>query len=431
MAMRTSSSFQVLKPRNTVVFVGAVALTLGVMTANAHLLALGTMCFVAMLGALGQAWGLLRRVRVRRLHQDRAFQGQGVDVRLQLAGADGKAPELVLVEDSFPPSSTSRISRLVEHPLERSRLVEINFHGRCEHRRGMYVLGPVHLQAYDTLGFFPRELVLDLFTELLVYPQAVDLSQAVLLGEGTLPHVGLEMTRRPGLSEEFLGVREYRNGDPPRIVHWKSSAHNGRLIVKEFQEEITTQVGFFLDLGRMGLVGIGDQTSVEYGIKCCASLAKRAMELGHQMQFFGIGEKVDHIPPGSGVAHLLTILDRLAFAKPQGDSGFAAVVGDFSRMLRRGSTAVLIVGATTVDLDTFIPPLSLMLDRHVLPIVVLIDDRAFIKIYREQEDRHHSALPLDDVAQRLTLLGARVHVIRRAKSMEQALMQGLEQETFL
>jgi uncharacterized protein (DUF58 family) len=37
----------------------------------------------------------------------------------------------------------------------------------------------------------------------------------------------------PGGQEIFRGVREYVAGDPRRIVHWKATAHHGRLMVKE------------------------------------------------------------------------------------------------------------------------------------------------------------------------------------------------------
>ncbi|CAN5374404.1 hypothetical protein BH09SUM1_BH09SUM1_02340 [soil metagenome] len=421
---------QFLKPRNTLLFFSVLSLVIGGFLRHAGLIAFGVAGVGALVIAFVQAYGLLSGVRVQRLHHPRAFQGSSVAVNLQVAGEDDRAPELLLVEDSFPPSSTSRIRRLVEHPLKKGNVIEINFVGSCDHRRGRYILGPVRLQAADGYGFFTRELIMESFTELLVYPLAVELRSTKLLGEGTLAHVGLEMSRRSGLSEEFAGVRDYRPGDPPRLVHWKSTARHGKLMVKEFQEEITTLVSLFIDMGKLGLVGVGDQTSVEYGVKSCASIAKRTIELGHRLQFFGVGEKVDHIPPGAGTVHLLTVLDRLSLLRAQGDSAFAIVVGDLARELPRGSTAVAIMGATTIQFDAMERALAIMLDRHILPIIVLVDDRAFIKIYREQEMAHVKAASLEEITRRLTLLGARVHVIRRAKTIEQALIQGLEQETY-
>jgi uncharacterized protein (DUF58 family) len=420
--------FQFFKPRNTLLLLGTLSIMVGIFLRNPLLLQISAASFSAVALSFFQAFRTLRNVEVARSHHGRAFQGSEVAVSLRLHATEGTDSELVVVEDDFSPASAGRVRRLLENPLRRDDIIEINYFGSCDHRRGLYLIGPVKLRSQDAFGFFSREVTVDCLTRLVVYPLAVDLQHAKLLGEGILPHVGLEVKPRAGVSEEFLGVREYRHGDPPRFIHWKSTARHGRFMVKEFEEEITTLTTFFLDLGRLGLVGIGDQTSVEYGIRCCASLSKRATELGHQIQFFGIGKDIEHVPPGAGTFHLLTILDRLAFLKPEGESGFAAVVKDLVKNLPRGSTAVLLTGATTVHLETMSATVSLLVDRMVLPIFVLIDDRAFIKIYREQESRHVEALPLEEVAKQLQLLGARVHIIRRAKSMEQALLQGLERE---
>src|SRR5262249_56825539 len=55
---------------------------------------------------------------------------------------------------------------------------------------------------------------------------------------------GLEAVRRPsrhavvtpGAQAELHGLRDYRPGDSPRAVHWRSSARRGRLLVREFEE---------------------------------------------------------------------------------------------------------------------------------------------------------------------------------------------------
>lgn len=417
-----------LKPRNQLLLAATVCWYIAVATRNPLVCGLAVWATVALAMSWFAARGLISNVHVQRSHSGRAFQGNSLGVTLRVQGLDQKAPEMVLVEDTFSPGGTWKFQKLLEDRLYQGVMEEVAYAGSCDHRRGMYVLGPVRLEAYDPFGFFRRELILDHFTELVVYPLAVELRQAQVLGEGTLAHVGLEIAHRTGASEEFLGVREYRPGDSPRIIHWRSSAHHDRLMVKEFEEERTTLVSFFLDLGRLGLVGVGDQTSVEYGIKACASLAKRTVDLGHRLQLFGIGEKVEFVGPGGGTTHLLTVLDRLAFFRAQGDSGFAAVVGDLVPELPTGSTAIMIMGATTIDLPHLSNVIARLRDRGILTILVLVDDRAFIKIFQDQERRHIAALPLPQMVKELRLLGARVHVIARAKSMEQALLNGLEQE---
>lgn len=421
-------AFHPLRPRNILLLLGTVALYLGIRLENAALAGLGAGCAAGLLATAWSAGRLLSDVWVERRHLPRVFQNQTLGVELHVTTRRGRAPELLLIEDHFAPGSARRMVRLLPTPPALGEAVALHFLGECDHRRGLYVLGPVRLRATDPLGFFPREVLVEHFTDLLVYPAAVDLSRANLLGDGTLAHVGLEVKRRAGFSEEFLGVRDYRPGDPPRLVHWRSTAHHRALMVKEFEEEMTTLVSFFLDLSRVGLVGVGDQTSAEYSIRACASLAKRACERGHSLQLFALANSVDHVPPGMGTAHLLTILDRLTLARAQGETPFLPVVQDLAPSLPRGSTAILMLSSTTLEEEFAHRLTAQFVLRRILPIYVLVDDRAFIKVYQEQERRHIEARALREIAHGLRVAGARVLVLRKGKSMEEALLQALDQE---
>ncbi|XZE21730.1 DUF58 domain-containing protein [Pirellulaceae bacterium SH449] len=47
---------------------------------------------------------------------------------------------------------------------------------------------------------------------------------------------------------EFFGLRSYRPGDSPRLIHWRSSARFGELMVKQFQRTETREFVIVLDL---------------------------------------------------------------------------------------------------------------------------------------------------------------------------------------
>jgi uncharacterized protein (DUF58 family) len=422
------ATFRPLSPRNILLLFAAAGTVVGWRLHHPTLLAMAAACWVVVIAAAVEAARLLRGVRATREHQPRAFEEETVPVRLLVESTAGPAVDLVVVEDSFPPSLGHRLKALVTHRIAPGGGVDLRFGPTCDHRRGLYILGPTKLSAADSLGFFQREVFVENFTELIVYPNSVELNEAEVLGDGTLPHVGMELQRRSGYSEEFIGVREWRAGDPMRFVHWRSTARLGHPMVKEFREEITTRVSIFLDLGRLGLVGVGDQTSVEYGIKAAASVARRATALGHEVELFSVGDKVDHLPAGGGAAHLLAMLDRLALVRPQGDSGFLAVVGDIAPSLPRGATAVLILGAAATPGDTLARVVERLVERRILPIAVLIDDRAFVKIFKEQDAARMVALPLEELSRELALRGAVVRVIRKDRTIAQALIQGLERD---
>jgi len=424
----TSMTFRFLSPRNVLAMMAGAGLYMGIALRNPTITFLGIAAALAMLAAFVQAAGLLRSWRVRRVHSLRAFEGQMVPVTLELEN-DGSVPQsLVLLEDQFPPGDTWRIRHLVEERVARNQRVDVHYMGECNHRRGLYAIGPLKMEARDGLGLFRKELLVEEVSYLLVYPTAVELQMVNVLGDGTLAHVGTETTDRAGDSTEFRGTRPYRIGDSPSAIHWPSSARAGELIVREFEELMTTEVTLMVDLGRMGLTGLGDQTSIEYAIKSAASLARRAANLAHAVQLYAIGKDIEYIPAGRGDRHLLLILDRLALLKSEGDADFIQSVHSTLPLLTPGGTVFLILSATTLDVERMPLLIHAMRRRKLLPVVTLIDDRAFIKLYREQEERHITALSLEEVANRLLVEGARVHIVTKAKSPAQALLQGLDRE---
>ena len=58
---------------------------------------------------------------------------------------------------------------------------------------------------------------------------------------------GIPLASHVGDSLEFVGTREYREGDPLRKIHWRSWARLGKPVVKEYQEEYFSRIALVLD----------------------------------------------------------------------------------------------------------------------------------------------------------------------------------------
>jgi uncharacterized protein (DUF58 family) len=48
---------------------------------------------------------------------------------------------------------------------------------------------------------------------------------------------GVALASNVGQSDEFVALRDYRQGDPLRHIHWRSWARAGKPVVKEFEDE--------------------------------------------------------------------------------------------------------------------------------------------------------------------------------------------------
>src|SRR5262249_35916154 len=74
--------------------------------------------------------------------------------------------------------------------------------------------------------------------ELIVYPRLGQLSRRWFLvqRQATENRRG-QRHDRSAQQIEYHGLRDYRSGDSPRWVHWRTSARRGELMVKEFEQQ--------------------------------------------------------------------------------------------------------------------------------------------------------------------------------------------------
>lgn len=103
-------------------------------------------------------------------------------------------------------------------------------------KRGIYVLRPPALMVSDALGL-ARKVVRNSAVspwELRVHPRAIHVLSGDFLYRGD---EGVEFARVLALADgepEFLGLREYREGDEMRDIHQKAWARLGRPVVREW-----------------------------------------------------------------------------------------------------------------------------------------------------------------------------------------------------
>jgi len=113
--------------------------------------------------------------------------------------------------------------------------------------RGSVEFDRVWLARRDPLGLFRALQPIACRQSLLVLPRRYPVPELVMPGHRVYQHGGVTFATNLGDSEEFLGLREYRPGDPLQHIHWKSFARVGRPIVKEYQSEFFERHALVLD----------------------------------------------------------------------------------------------------------------------------------------------------------------------------------------
>ena len=170
--------------------------------------------------------------------------------------------------------------------------------------RGVYPLETLTLSTSFPFGLFTKERDVPLPGELVIWPRS---DRPVRLpapprGRGR-PQFSDASGGASGARGEYRGLREYRVGDDPRDIHWRTTAKIGRPATREYDLDATEIVRICLDTrGEPG-------DAAEAAIEVAAALAAQAYRVGRQ---FGITTCTSDLAPGGGSGQFERVLDLLA-----------------------------------------------------------------------------------------------------------------------
>jgi uncharacterized protein (DUF58 family) len=127
--------------------------------------------------------------------------------------------------------------------------------------------------------------------------------------------------------DEFWGIREYRDGDNPRHIHWRSSARLGKRLVKEYHRQESQNVCILLDAhvppGSPELAA-----RFEDAVSFSATLARQLLDQDHRVSFAAYGQELVKLSTDGGTRQARRILTALAEIQPSRDREFPSLVGE-------------------------------------------------------------------------------------------------------
>ncbi len=178
-------------------------------------------------------------------------------------------------------------------------------------RRGRYHFSGFRVSTKFPFGLFRKSRFVECESHVLVFPEVQPVPQHV----PTLSSFGGEGLTGPRARRgDFFGMREFRDGDDPRDVHWRTSARLGRQMVREFEEEAAERISIFLDNGLPGGVDCRDSAArdgLERVVSLAASLAVDCLERGYAVRLTTRGQSVPFITRPADAEILLTMLALL------------------------------------------------------------------------------------------------------------------------
>ncbi|MEZ6129986.1 MAG: DUF58 domain-containing protein [Planctomycetaceae bacterium] len=199
-------------------------------------------------------YAMLKGVTVSRRAPRRGTVGEFLGVEIEVANAKRvMASHMLEVRDRINGDALKNTSHdeegsvtFVRVPGRERRI------GRYQVRftqRGLYRLGPLRISSRFPLGIGERGQLFNDTFDLIVHPEQGRLLPAWKRQQRELAESSRRVQGRLGLfDDEFHRIREFRQDDNPRSIHWRSSAKRGQLMVREYQQQRHADSLVVLDL---------------------------------------------------------------------------------------------------------------------------------------------------------------------------------------
>lgn len=320
-----------------------------------HLLAFALLGLLILNGAVG--FMLRPRITLERLVPERLAVGSDQAVTYRVTHR-GRLPLWDLILDPLP------LPRLLAFPTGRAAVgalhpgqtVSLTTPIRAL-RRGRYTLPeamagsafPFHMWRWTRPGTGNRTVT--------VYPAFTPLRTVAQPAGLRYQAGGVALSSSVGSSLEFLGTREYRGGDDPRRIHWRSWARTTYPVVKEFREEYLSRTALIVDTARPQpffweeWLNLEDPV-FEAGLSLSAAVADYLCRQDTIIDLFAAGPQVYRFQGGRSLGFLDNILDILACLEPHSGEPFAEFSADLlDEVARINSTALILLTWNEVRRD--------------------------------------------------------------------------------
>lgn len=205
------------------------------------------------------------------------------------------------------------------HP-NRTTDVVLELIPRC---RGVLRFRGLTLARPDPLGLFQAFRTISLPQSLLILPRLYQLPPIALPGTRRYQSGGIALASSVGDTEEFRSLREYRPGDSPRKIHWKSWAKTGKAIVKEEQDEFFVRHALILDTFQSQAYS----EIFEAAIAVAASFACEIQTQESLLDLMFVGLETYCFTIGRGLSHTDRMLEILASVTACRDKPFDDLIG--------------------------------------------------------------------------------------------------------
>ena len=242
--------------------------------------------------------------------------------------------------------------------------------------RGVHEFGPVWIRLRDAWDLVEVQRSFHLPAKIKVLPELFASSDKLLKDQGAQMQLldQSTKTRQHGVGTEFESLTEFRDGDDPRRIDWRTSARIQRTVVRRFQIERHRDVMILVDSGRLMGTETDRGTKLDCAIDAGLILARLALQSGDRCGMAVYDNEVrGYLPPITGLPSLPAISESLyAVQSNFRETNFEPIFSMLqSRQAKRSLLVVISDLSDSETSTTFRASLGRLGQRHVVLFAAL------------------------------------------------------------
>src|SRR5690554_3625025 len=238
-------------------------------------------------------------------------------------------------------------------------------------RRGYYVVGGFHIAINDVFGLYSMKKYINSDISILILPEIAKISSfeipaGIQSGELLVSQSAYRDKSR------VSALREYREGDSTRSIHWKASSKSEVPVIKEFEARSDTYVEIFMDSLSSNYKGDIDRRIEDKAVETVVSIVNYCLSRNITIAVNYENDSKHYRLEGRDYNDLKPYLENLARYSATGSLPLGQLILDQSLKIQKGSCTILVTPSLDPENGSTVMDLAY---RGLNPIVVVVSDK--------------------------------------------------------
>ena len=313
-----------------------------------------------------------QKIRVVRQPQSKLSIGRDNPVMLTLQGSG--QPVTVQIRDGYPLDHFTVSETFLSTKIAAHETKQLTYTAKPT-LRGAYKWGKIQVRQLSPWGLVWMDWKTHETEVVNVYPDLLAL-RSLTIRLALQTSGALKQRRKFGIGTEFAELREYGEGDDPRLIDWKATARRSRPLVRVLEPEQEQIMIIMLDRGRLMTANVESLQRFDWALNSALALALTGIKRGDRVGV-AVFDRAIHtwIPPQRGEAHFQRLLETLTPIQP--DLTEPDYLTSVNTILSQQSRRALVVVITDLIDTTASSELLVALGRlapRYLPFCVALRD---------------------------------------------------------